>query len=156
LLVVPYAAPDLAVVKANVDLYRAAFTGAGHRSANDVVCASHFYCGETAEKGREEPRAALMSYLGQFSESTRDEQYSEQYAAYGGLSEALSKFDYDSFLYPTRVVFGDPDQCVERIRALESMGITHVGMLIDFGGLPNEKILASLDRFRKHVMPKFS
>jgi hypothetical protein len=36
------------------------------------------------------------------------------------------------------------------------MGITHIGMVIDFGGLPNEKILASLERFRKYVMPRFS
>jgi natural product biosynthesis luciferase-like monooxygenase protein len=155
LLVVPYAAPDLAMVKANVDRYQGAFVAAGHRSPNDVVCASHFYCGETAEQGREEPRAALMRYLGQFSESTRDEQYSEQYAAYGGLSDALSKFDFDTFLYPDRVVFGDPDQCVERIRALEAMGITHLGMVIDFGGLTQDKILGSLERFRKYVMPKF-
>jgi alkanesulfonate monooxygenase SsuD/methylene tetrahydromethanopterin reductase-like flavin-dependent oxidoreductase (luciferase family) len=153
LLVVPYAAPDLAVVKQNIDLYRSSFAGAGHGSTGDVVCASHFYCGETAEKGKEEPRAALMRYLGQFSESA---QHSESYVGYDGLSEALSKFDYDTFLHPSRVVFGDPDQCVERIRALEAMGISQIGMVVDFGGLPNEKILASLERFRKYVMPKFS
>jgi len=156
LLVVPYAAPDLAVVKRNIDLYRSSFATAGYGSKGDVVCASHFYCGETAEKGQEEPRAALMRYLGQFSESTRDAQHSEAYVGYDGLSEALSKFDYDTFLYPNRVVFGDPDQCVERIRALEAMGITQIGMVIDFGGLANEKIRASLERFRKYVMPKFS
>ncbi len=97
-----------------------------------------------------------MRYLGQFSESSRDAQHSEAYVGYDGLSEALTKFDYDTFLYPNRVVFGDPDQCAARIRELEAMGITHVGMLIDFGGLPRDKILASLERFRKYVLPKFA
>jgi len=153
LLVVPYAAPDLAMVKQNVDLYRGARESAGHAAGDgDVLCAVHMYCGENAEKGKEDPRAAMMRYLGQFSESTRDEQYSEQYAAYSGLSEALSKFDYDTFLYPNRVLFGDPEQCIRRIRELEAMGIKHLGLVIDFGGLRREQILASLDRFEKRVM----
>ena len=104
----------------------------------------------------EDPRAAMMRYLGQFSESTREAQHSEAYVGYDGLSEALTKFDYETFLYPERVVFGDPDQCVERIRALEAMGIRHVGMVVDFGGLEQGKIFASLERFRKYVLPKFS
>jgi natural product biosynthesis luciferase-like monooxygenase protein len=155
LLVVPYASPDLALVKQNIERYRAAFSAAGHGPTGDVVCASHFYCGEDAAKAREEPRAAMMRYLGQFSESTRDAAHSDQYVGYDGPSEALKRFDYDSFLYPKRVVFGDPDQCVERIRALESWGITHMGLLLDFGGLARDKIFASLERFRKYVLPRF-
>jgi natural product biosynthesis luciferase-like monooxygenase protein len=156
LMVVPYAAPDLATVKQNVDLYRASLAAAKSPTGGDVICAVHAYCAETPEKGKEEPRAALMRYLGLFAESTRDEQYSEQYAAYSGLSEALKKFDYDRFLYPNRVLFGDPDECIDRVRALEAMGVTHVGLVIDFGGLAREKILASLERFRQYVMPEFA
>jgi natural product biosynthesis luciferase-like monooxygenase protein len=156
LMVVPYAAPDLAIVKQNVDLYRSALAGSGRSTGGDVICASHMYCAASAEKGKEEPRAPLMRYLARFSESTRDAQHSEAYAGYDGLSEALTKFDYDTFLYPNRVIFGDPDQCVERVRALEAMGVTHVGLVIDFGGLAREQILRSLERFRQYVIPKFS
>ena len=156
LMVVPYAAPDLAIVKQNVDLYRTSLAGSGRSTGGDVICASHMYCAASAGKGKEEPRAALMRYLARFSESTRDAQHSEAYAGYDGLSEALSKFDYDTFLYPNRVIFGDPDQCVERVRALEAMGVTHVGLVIDFGGLAREQILRSLERFRQYVIPKFS
>ena len=156
LMVVPYAAPDLAIVKQNVDLYRTALAGSGRSTGGDVICALHMYCAASAEKGKEEPRAALMRYLARFSESTRDAQHSEAYAGYDGLSEALTKFDYDTFLYPNRVIFGDPDQCVERVRALEAMGVTHVGLVIDFGGLAREPILRSLERFRQYVIPKFS
>jgi len=156
LMVVPYASPDLALVKQNVDLYRTALASSGRSTATDVMCAIHMYCGESAEKAKEEPRAALMRYLGQFSESTRDAEHSDAYVGYDGLSEALTKFDYDTFLHPQRVLFGDPDQCVARIRELGAMGITNVGMVIDFGGLPRERIFASLERFRKHVLPKFA
>jgi natural product biosynthesis luciferase-like monooxygenase protein len=157
LMVVPYASPDLDVVKQNIELYRSSYAAAGFGAkGGDVICASHFYCGETPEDGKETPRGAIMRYLGQFSESTRDAQHSDAYQGYDGLSEALQKFDYDGFLYPSpRVVFGDPDQCVERLRALEAMGVKHVGFVVDFGGLPHAKIMASLERFRRDVMPRF-
>ena len=155
LMIVPYAAPDLAVVKQNVDRYRSALASSGRPTSTDSLCAIHMYCGETPDEAKEEPRAALMRYLGQFAESTRDAQHSEAYVGYDGLSEALTKFDYDTFLYPKRVLFGDPDQCVTRIRELEVMGVTNVGMVIDFGGLAKDKIFASLERFRKYVLPKF-
>jgi alkanesulfonate monooxygenase SsuD/methylene tetrahydromethanopterin reductase-like flavin-dependent oxidoreductase (luciferase family) len=71
LLVVPYAPPDLALVKRNIDLYRSAFSAAGHGTTGDVACASHFYCGDTAEKGKEEPRAAMMRYLSVYSRNRR-------------------------------------------------------------------------------------
>jgi natural product biosynthesis luciferase-like monooxygenase protein len=156
LMVVPYAAPDLAVVKQNVRLYRNALAASGKPQATDVLCAIHMYCGESAEKAKQEPRGALMRYLGQFSESTREAEHSEAYVGYDGLSEALAKFDYETFLYPKRVLFGDPDQCVARIRELEALGVTNVAMVVDFGGLRREQIFASLERFRKYVMPRFA
>jgi alkanesulfonate monooxygenase SsuD/methylene tetrahydromethanopterin reductase-like flavin-dependent oxidoreductase (luciferase family) len=156
LLFVPYASPDLDVVRRNVDLFRQARAARADGADPDVVAVLHCYCGESAEKAKEEPRGALMRYIGSFSESTRGDAYSQDYAGYQGLSDALRQFDYDGFLYPDRVIFGDPDQCVERIRALERMGTTHLGMVIDFGGLPREKIFASLERFRKHVFPKLA
>jgi natural product biosynthesis luciferase-like monooxygenase protein len=156
LMIVPYAAPDLAVVKQNVDLYKSALASSGWPASTDVISAIHMYCGETPEEAKETPRAALLRYLGQFAESTRDAQHSDAYIGYDGLSEALRKFDYDTFLYPKRVLFGDPDRCVERIRELEAMGVTNLGLVVDFGGLARDRIFASLERFRKHVLPEFA
>ncbi len=155
LLFVPYASPDLEAVRQNVELYRSAYSTAGHGKSGDVVAALHMYCGETAEKGKEEPRKAMMHYLAQFSESTREAEHSDAYQGYDGLSEALSKFDYDSFMYPDRVIFGDPDQVTARIRYYEAMGVTQMGFVVDFGGLPHAQIMASLDRFHRAVMPRF-
>jgi hypothetical protein len=58
-------------------------------------------------------------------------------------------------LYPHRVIFGDPDQCVERIQQIQAVGVTNVGLLANFGGLEHTKVLASLDRFAKYVIPRF-
>jgi len=64
--------------------------------------------------------------------------------------------DYDNYLYPHRVIVGDPDQCVERITQIRATGVTNVALLANFGGLEHAKVLASLDRFAKDVMPRFS
>lgn len=36
------------------------------------------------------------------------------------------------------------------------MGVTNVSLLADFGGPKIEKILASLDRFGRHALPRLS
>ena len=86
--------------------------------------------------------------------SNPENAYSDQYAAYQNLNKGFQAMDYDQYLYPNRVLFGDPDQCVERIKQIQASGITNVSLLADFGGLPREQILASLDRFARHVMPR--
>jgi alkanesulfonate monooxygenase SsuD/methylene tetrahydromethanopterin reductase-like flavin-dependent oxidoreductase (luciferase family) len=74
---------------------------------------------------------------------------------YRALPQAFQGFNYD-YLYPQKVIFGDPDQCVERIKQILGMGVTNVSLLINFGGLEHGKIMASFERFAKHVLPKFS
>ena len=59
-------------------------------------------------------------------------------------------------MYPHKVIFGDPDQCVERIQEIQAMGITNVSLLANFGGLEHDKIMASLERFGREVLPRVS
>ena len=48
---------------------------------------------------------------------------------------------------------GGPDQTIERIRVLRDIGITQIGMLIDFGSLPQAEIMRSLQVFAEDVLP---
>jgi natural product biosynthesis luciferase-like monooxygenase protein len=156
LMVVPYAA-DPAVLAGNIKLFRNTRTVHGHRGEPDVMAVYHFYCGETAAKAREEPREAMLRYLGAAAEPNREPAYSEQYRAYGQLREGFKALlDYDGVLYPQRLIFGDPAQCVERIKQIQATGATHIGLLANFGGLEHGKIMASLERFAREVMPAFA
>jgi len=120
-----------------------------------VLAVYHFYCGETAAKAKEEPHAAMMRYVNAVVESNQEAAYSDQYRMYQALPQAFKAIEYEGYLYPNRVIFGDPDQCVERIKQILDAGITNVSLLANFGGLDHAKVLASLDRFAKYVMPKF-
>ena len=48
---------------------------------------------------------------------------------------------------------GGPEQAIERIRVLAQIGITQIGMLVDFGSLPQAEIMRSLQIFGTEVMP---
>ncbi len=154
LMVVPYAAADPESLIGKIKLFSDTRTTHGHTSQAEVLGVYHFYCGETPEKAKQEPRAAMLRYLESVVASNPENAYSDQYAAYKNLNKGFQAMDYDQYLYPNRVLFGDPDQCVERIKQIQASGITNVSLLADFGGLPREQILASLDRFAKHVMPR--
>jgi alkanesulfonate monooxygenase SsuD/methylene tetrahydromethanopterin reductase-like flavin-dependent oxidoreductase (luciferase family) len=135
--------------------FRDARTAHGHTTEPEVLAVYHFYCGETNEKAREEAREAMLRYLRSAAEPNQEAAYSAQYAGYEKLSEGFKRMDYDAYLYPHRLIVGDPDQCAERIAEIRATGVTNVGLIANFGGLEHAKVLASLDRFAKHVIPRF-
>ncbi len=155
LMVVPYAAqPDL--LASNIELFRSTRQAHGYTTPPELLAVYHFYCGETAEEARETAREPMLRYLGAAAESNREAAYSEQYRAYGQLHEGFQMLmDYDRMLYPHRLIVGDPEQCIGRIREVQSLGVTNVGLLANFGGLEHSKVMASLERFAKYVMPAF-
>lgn len=155
LIIVPYAVAKPEILTGNLNLFRATRTAHGHTTEPEVLAVYHFYCGETVEKAKEEARDAMMRYLRTAAEPNQETAYSAQYAGYEKLSEGFKRMDYDTYLYPHRVIIGDPDQCAERIAQICTNGVTNVGMIANFGGLAPAKILASLDRFAKYVMPRF-
>jgi natural product biosynthesis luciferase-like monooxygenase protein len=156
LMTVPYASPDPLFLAGRIQLFRETRKAHGYKADPEVLGVYHFYCGETAAKAKEEPREAIMRYIAAVGDSNQEPAYSEQYAMYQGLKKAFKTFDYEGYLYPDKVIFGDPDQCVERIKQIQAAGITNVSLLANFGGLDHAQVLASLDRFAQYVMPKFS
>jgi hypothetical protein len=74
------------------------------------------------------------------------------YKGYERREAAQRAFGFDTY-YPGRVVMGGPKQAIERIRVLRDVGITQVGLLIDFGSLPQVEIMRSLKVFADDVLP---
>jgi alkanesulfonate monooxygenase SsuD/methylene tetrahydromethanopterin reductase-like flavin-dependent oxidoreductase (luciferase family) len=51
------------------------------------------------------------------------------------------------------VIFGNPEQCLERIAYYEALGATHISLINNFGGMPHAETMRSLERVVKHVLP---
>ena len=129
LMVVPYAVAKPEMLAGNLKLFRDTRKTHGHTAEPEVLAVYHFYCGETAEKAKEEARDAMMRYLHAAAEPNQEVAYSAQYAGYEKLREGFKMMDYDTFLYPHRLIVGDPDQCAERIDPDPANGMTNVGLL---------------------------
>ena len=53
-----------------------------------------------------------------------------------------------------RGVFGGPDTCVRILRSIiEAVGTTHIGLTFHFGGMSQKKVLDSMERCARSVLP---
>jgi natural product biosynthesis luciferase-like monooxygenase protein len=66
----------------------------------------------------------------------------------------FNHLDYDTMAADNRGVFGGPDTCARILkRIVEVVGPTHIGLTFHFGGLSQKKVLKSMERFARAVMP---
>lgn len=62
--------------------------------------------------------------------------------------------DYDAMVRDSRGVFGGPEACARILkRIVEVVGTTHIGLTFHFGGLSQEKVLKSMERCAREVLP---
>jgi alkanesulfonate monooxygenase SsuD/methylene tetrahydromethanopterin reductase-like flavin-dependent oxidoreductase (luciferase family) len=57
-------------------------------------------------------------------------------------------------LWQERMIIGDPEQCLRRIRDLAGAGLSYIFGLFHFGGLPHQMAVESLRLFISDVLPK--
>lgn len=63
--------------------------------------------------------------------------------------------DYDAMIRDNRGCFGGPDTCVRILeRIIGTLGATHVALVFHFGGLRQDYVLKSMERFCRLVMPR--
>ena len=55
----------------------------------------------------------------------------------------------------TMAIFGDPQRCTERVRQYGAVGVNHIMVMFDWGGMPQKTVFRSMELFAKHVMPNF-
>ena len=60
------------------------------------------------------------------------------------------RFDAD---FPDRVADGRPEPRARTHPRLRDMGITQIGLIVDFGSLPQDEIMRSLRVFADRILP---
>jgi len=66
----------------------------------------------------------------------------------------VNHLDYDAMLRDSRGVFGGAETCARILkRIIETVGPTHIGLVFHFGGLSQDKVLKSMERCARQVIP---
>ena len=54
------------------------------------------------------------------------------------------------------MIFGSPDTCARRIEQLaQASGVNYIICWMNFGGMPQERVIRSMKLFAHQVLPRF-
>jgi hypothetical protein len=66
----------------------------------------------------------------------------------------MGHLNYDAMVRDSRGVFGSPETCARSLeRIAKVVGTTHVGLCFHFGGLSQDRVLKSMERCARFVLP---
>lgn len=133
----PYVAGNsIADIKVILDNYRQAYKEAGHDEGKiHTPLALHAYVAETREQAVEDAKEHLNLYL-----DTR---------LYGKSAK------FEDLEAREQLLIGSPEDVIKRLKEYQEVGCNEVMMLMNFGGMPHEKVLKSIELTARQVMPAF-
>ena len=117
----------------------------------------YFYVAETEEEARRDTEAAL-NWTMDVNQWRRT--YKKGSEVYDSLEDFLNtrtelppSYEY---LFQNRAFIGNPEQIIAKIRGLQDVGVGYFGCNFSFGGMPQAKVLKSMELFAREVMPAFA
>ena len=116
----------------------------------------YFHVAETEEQAKENSKPALNWNLDMIqwrrTFDTGSEVWEKMEDFRNTRTELPPSYEY---LAKHRAFIGNPDQIIAKIQALQDEGIETFGCNFSFGGMPQDKVLKSMQLFAKEVMPAF-
>jgi alkanesulfonate monooxygenase SsuD/methylene tetrahydromethanopterin reductase-like flavin-dependent oxidoreductase (luciferase family) len=134
---VPYvSSASISELKGIIDDFKASYLEAGHdEEAINIPLALHTYVAKTREEAYEIARPHLNLYL-----DTRQ---------YGRSAQ------FEDLMERKQLLIGSPEDVIALLKKYKDAGCDHIMMLTNFGCLPHEKVMESLELIAKDVMPAF-
>jgi alkanesulfonate monooxygenase SsuD/methylene tetrahydromethanopterin reductase-like flavin-dependent oxidoreductase (luciferase family) len=132
-----------------VEIYRSALREGGHKvEAKDVFTMYPVYVGASDTEARNE----VIEHWHRWRAFAMEAQnLTPNNPAY---QRVLGHLDYDAMVRDSRGVFGGPETCARVLkRIIEVVGTTHIGLTFHFGGLSQDKVLQSMERCARAVLP---
>ncbi len=147
LMTLPWILPNLARSRALIDIYRDALAEGGHDpSKHDVLAMFPTYCGESPAAARREAEPHWLNWRAMAQDEARE--------APPPVQQAIGRLSWDVMAGESRAIFGDPAECRAKLAEIrDALGITHAAGVYHFGGLAQERVLASMRLFAQGVMP---
>lgn len=155
LLYVAYHVPPQ-VARERVGWYLNALKANGRDASKHEVCSVyHMHCAESDAKLRAIVEKPMTEYSDAGAEASKRPPDSDAYKGYSAREDYHKQNSYEMY-FPDRVLMGDPKRIIDRIQVMKESGITQVGMMPDFGSIPHDEVMRSMQRFVDKVMPHVS
>ena len=123
---------------------------------SDIPFFRYFHVAETEEQARRNSEEALNWTMDVNQWRRAFPEGSEIHSRLDDFRRTRTELppSYD-YLCENRAFIGTPDQCADKIAALQSEGIEYFGCNFSFGNMDQRKVLQSMELFAKEVMPRF-
>lgn len=148
-------------IKPLLETYRKAWRDAGHSGNGEVMVAFHMFCHNDAAQARDICRSAFDLYFKSLAfcagEWARNQVISKDYRDYEKATAKFASVTLEQQIELGGAWIGTPAQISEQIkRSQEMIGpFEHASLQVNFGDLPYQTALSSLQLFGSAVMPQF-
>ncbi|HLZ69666.1 MAG TPA: LLM class flavin-dependent oxidoreductase [Dehalococcoidia bacterium] len=155
----PFFYTHFADMQERLAIYRDSLREHGHDPAQkEVLAVYHMYCAESAAEVAAVADPAMKRFQ-QFGKAVDERRHAYRdpraYQDWKGFYENRQTISFDQ-MKETRAVLGTPEECRAKIRMLtEAYGMNYLIFEVNFGGLPHENVMRSLELFAREVMPAF-
>jgi alkanesulfonate monooxygenase SsuD/methylene tetrahydromethanopterin reductase-like flavin-dependent oxidoreductase (luciferase family) len=153
-------AMDVEDLKTNLQDYKEEWKAAGHPGdGGDINVRFPMYIAPSETEAIEEPKESIEAFFKrqrELFEYSYGREGTENTGRRQERYERLANATYEDLL-ETRVVFGSPDQVIDRLHQFKEMlGVTGITAELNPGGfLPKEAVQRSLKLLTQEVMPAF-
>jgi alkanesulfonate monooxygenase SsuD/methylene tetrahydromethanopterin reductase-like flavin-dependent oxidoreductase (luciferase family) len=138
IMMIPYATTEQMTELADtVAAFRASFIAGGNApELATVPFGLHTYCAATNGQALADVREPMERYV-------RTRLYAKQRSI-------------ETLVEKNLVAFGDPEEIIRVARLYEQAGLTHFLAIMNFGGMPHQQVLRSMELMAKEVLPEFA
>lgn len=122
---------------------------------HEVACCyhAHFTEREDIKRLKSLVERPMAEYTGAGVEAARKPPDPEAYKGYAAREEYQRQAAFENY-FPDRVLMGDPESVLARIRRLKGLGVTQLMLIVDFGSLKQADIMRSLEVFARDILPR--
>jgi alkanesulfonate monooxygenase SsuD/methylene tetrahydromethanopterin reductase-like flavin-dependent oxidoreductase (luciferase family) len=139
-------------LQANLAHYWEAGRATGHAERLRVTFLIPVYVAERQQQAEADTEPHVMYYYSVLGELLAGE-FPESYQRYGESRRRLGTLSYETIRHE-RAIIGEPAYCLERLHHIrEALGALHLMAWINRGGMPHDKVLASMRLFAERVLP---
>lgn len=144
-----------------LQIYRDAWTRAGHPGRGKVMLAFHMYCAESRAKAAAIARAPLNQYLKSIVDAASGWMSgvsSRDYPNYQKMIQSISEETFESQVEKSAAWIGTPDDIRNAIESYdrEVGGFESASLQVNFGMISRTEAEESMRLFAREVMPHFA